>query len=74
MLGNRVSGEWTVKPPLPILFGIENRNNEWMGRRTCSTWGGLCLGIPQVSQPSGLQPLPKLLKLCDYCYRAKDKP
>lgn len=32
----------------------------------------LCLGIPSVSQPSGLQPLPKLLR-SDYYFRVKDK-
>lgn len=60
-------------PPLPFLLGIENRHNEWVGRRTCSTWGGLCLGIPSVSQPFGLQPLPKLLRSVIITYRVKDK-
>lgn len=57
----------------PTFLGIENRHNEWVGRRTCSTWSGLRLGIPSVSQPSGLQPLPKLLMSMIITYRVKDK-
>lgn len=64
-----------MKPTLPILFGLENRSAKGMGRRACSPWDGVGLGVSSVSQPAfWATATPSALELCDYRHRLRTSP
>lgn len=59
----------------PDLFGLENRSDEWVGRRTCSFGDGIGLGVSSMSQPAfRAGATPYTLELYDYCYRLRTSP